>query len=208
MNDSGSRTSPTSPVISEASSYPFAPTDASNATPVGPYAVSKFERTAYYHGISPDTPELLYRSDLFDHPFPIPKDGFAHLPTKTTHGVFNPPINVVEDTVAPQIVQCVKARNIRCSSFSTAPLVTHGEEGDSTSGPIVIWFVSLPNTTTAENVHDASPDTLALLEAHGVKRAVVEWNEGVVQRMWGSLAARGRTEARAGAPISMVEKDF
>ncbi|KAI0044480.1 hypothetical protein FA95DRAFT_257180, partial [Auriscalpium vulgare] len=49
--------------------------------------ISNLERTAYYHCISPDLPELLYCSDRLDNPFPIPMDGFSHLPTKTIRGI-------------------------------------------------------------------------------------------------------------------------
>ena len=44
---------------------------ASSAT--APYDLSVWERTTYYNGISPDHPELLYRSDLLENPFPIPE---------------------------------------------------------------------------------------------------------------------------------------
>ena len=153
--------------------------------PVPTYALSDWERTNYYNGISSDPPELLYRSDLFENPFPIPKGRFPHLRTKTVHGVFNTPLNAVWGTVAPQIRQLLKARNIRYSVIHTARFVTHGEDGKDTLGPIVIWIATHPGTTTAENAHDASPGILALLEANGVEGAVVEWYEGAVERLSG-----------------------
>jgi hypothetical protein len=67
----------------------------------------------------------------------------------------------------------------------TARFVTHGEDGKDTLGPVVIWISTHPTTTTAENAHDASPDILALLKANGVEGAVVEWYEGVVERLSG-----------------------
>ena len=56
--------SPASPTLSEASSYRSIATD---STTLSPYVISDWERTTYYHGISPDHRNLLYRSDPF-HP--------------------------------------------------------------------------------------------------------------------------------------------
>lgn len=41
-------------------------------TVVAPHLICEFERVHYWHGISMDPPELLYRSDLKSNPFPIP----------------------------------------------------------------------------------------------------------------------------------------
>ncbi|KAI6143286.1 hypothetical protein BKA82DRAFT_156792 [Pisolithus tinctorius] len=41
------------------------------------------------------------------------------------------------------------------------------------------------HATTAENTHNASQDILALLEDNGVKGVVVEWYEGVVEKLSG-----------------------
>jgi len=186
MNDSGNReaiSTPASPRVGEASSPSSALTIASDATAVAPYILSDWERTTYYNGISPDPPELLYRSDLLENPIPIPKGRHPYLPTKTVHGVFNTPLNAVWDTVGPQICESLKARKIRYSTISTARFITHGEDGKDTRGPIVIWISTWPTTTTAENARDASPGILALLEANGVEGAVVEWYEGVVERL-------------------------
>ncbi|KAH7887054.1 hypothetical protein F5I97DRAFT_1936606 [Phlebopus sp. FC_14] len=111
--------------------------------------------TTYYHGISPDPPELLYRSDLLSNPFPKPVGRLHHLPTKTVYGVFNTSLNAVWDTVAPQIRDLLKDRKIRYSAIQTARFVTHGEDKKDSLGPV--------------NAHDASPDILALLEANGVE---------------------------------------
>ncbi|EKM48866.1 uncharacterized protein PHACADRAFT_266035 [Phanerochaete carnosa HHB-10118-sp] len=108
--------------------------------PVAPYILSEWERTTYYNGISSDHPELLYRSDLLENPFPVPKGRHPHLPTKTAHGVFDTPLNAVWDTVAPQICEFLKARKIRYSAINTARFVTHDEDGKNTLGPVVIWI--------------------------------------------------------------------
>ena len=77
----------------------------------------------------------------------------------------------------------LKDRKLRYSAFTAARFITHGEDEESTLGPVVIWIATPPNTTTAKNAHDASPDILALLEANGVEGAVVEWYEAVVERL-------------------------
>jgi hypothetical protein len=61
-----------------------------------------------------------------------------------------------------------------------ARFVTDGEDGNGTRGPVVIWIATYPDTTTAENAHDASPGILAILETNRVDGAVVKWYEGAV----------------------------
>jgi hypothetical protein len=67
--------------------------------------------------------------------------------------------------------------------MTSVRFATHGENENYTLGPIVIWISTHPHTTTAENAHDISPDILTLLEANGVKGAVVEWYEGAIERL-------------------------
>jgi hypothetical protein len=207
---------PTSQTLREASSYLSIATD---STAVSPYVISDWERTTYYHGISPDHPDLLYRSDLLENPFPIPKGRHPHLPTKTVYGVFNTPLNAVWDTVAPQVRQLLKTRKIRYSAIKTARFVTHGEGVKDTIGPVVIWISTHPTTTTAENAHDASPDVLALLKANGVEGAVVEWYEGAVEKLSGPHLLRVTDDthpthyvrrllaAALGIPIATAERE-
>ncbi|KZT70403.1 hypothetical protein DAEQUDRAFT_764582 [Daedalea quercina L-15889] len=77
---------------------------ASTVTVVSPqYYLSEFEKLTYYHGVS-------------------------HIPTKTTHGVFNPPLNSVWYMVAPEIRDKLKDRNIRYSAIQAARFVTHAED--------------------------------------------------------------------------------
>jgi hypothetical protein len=202
-----------------AASYLSALSIATDSTAVSPYVISDWERTTYYHGISPDHPNLLYRSDLLENPFPIPKGRHPHLPTKTVYGVFNTPLNAVWDTVAPQIRQLLKTRKIRYSAIKTARFVTHGEDRKDTIGPVVIWISTHPTTTTAENAHDASPDVLALLKAKGVEGAVVEWYEGAVEKLSGPHLLRVTDDtnpthyvrrfltAALGMPIATVAAD-
>ena len=176
--------------MSEVSSRRSALSIAADRTSFSPYAISDWERSTYYYGISPGHPDLLYRSDLLENPFPIPKGRHPNHPTKTVYGVFNTLPNAVWDNVAPQIRQLLKIQKIRYSAIKTARFVTHGEDGKDTIGPIVIWISTHPTTTTAENAYNASPDVLALLEANGTKGAVVEWYEGGVERLSGSPLLR------------------
>ncbi len=62
-------TAPTSPTISETDTN-----DSDALTVVNPPAlISKFEMKYWYHGISSNPPELLWRSDLETQPFPNPR---------------------------------------------------------------------------------------------------------------------------------------
>ncbi|KAL5536327.1 hypothetical protein ACEPAF_148 [Sanghuangporus sanghuang] len=152
--------------------------------------LTEFEKVTYYHGVSVDPPELLYRSDYLENPFPLPTGRIQHIPTKTAHGVFNTPLNAVWHTVAPKIRDMLKDRKIRYSAIHAARFVTHGEDGKDTLGPVVIWIATHPASTTADDAHLASPDILALLEANGVHGAVVEWFEGAVEKLSGPALLR------------------
>ena len=155
----------------------------SEATAVSPFIPSDWERTTYYNGISTDHPELLYRSDFRENPFPIPEGRHSRLPTKTACGVFKTPLSAVWDIVAPQICKFLRALNIRYSAIKPVRFVTHGEDGKNTLGPVVIWIATYPTTTTAKDAHNASAGILALLKDNGVEDAVVEWYEGAVERL-------------------------
>jgi len=155
---------------------------ASGATIVAPHLISDYERTTYYHGISPNPPELLWRSDLLTNPFPVPTGRHAHLPTKTAHGVFDKALGAVWHTVVPNIINLLKENGIRYSAIKPARFSTLGEDGQETLGPIVLW-IATPSTTTAESARDISPAILNILEAHDVKDMVVEWYEGTVEKL-------------------------
>ncbi|EPS96995.1 hypothetical protein FOMPIDRAFT_1085692, partial [Fomitopsis schrenkii] len=152
----------------------------SAATMVPPYHPSEWEKTNYYHGLSDDPPVLLYRSN-FLRPFPRPTGGSQNIPEKTIHGDFKTPLNAVWHTVAPKICDSLKARRIQYCALHTSRFITHGEDGQTTRGPVVIWITVLPNSTTVEDAHLVTPDILALLEDNGVHDVVVEWTEGVVE---------------------------
>ncbi|KAF8600150.1 hypothetical protein BDV93DRAFT_608826 [Ceratobasidium sp. AG-I] len=154
---------------------------------VAPHLISEFERAHYWHGISIDPPELLYRSDLESNPFPVPLPGtrWSQLPVKTAEGVFETPLNAVWHIVAPMIVALLKKRGIKYSALKTARFSSRDEDGKKILGPIVIWIATHPNTTSAKDARDASPDILQILEDHNVEGAVVEWYEGFVEKLSG-----------------------
>ena len=180
--------SPSSPTMSDTSTlFSRLSVDTDISTIVAPHLVSKFERVHYYHGISPDPPELLYRSNLESNPFPVVPPGarFFQIPIKTAEGVFNTPLNPVWPIVAPKIIHLMKKRNIRYSVLKTARFSVLDEDGKKTLGPIVIWIALHPHTTSAETARNTSPDILHILEEFDVKGAVVEWYEGVIEKFVG-----------------------
>ncbi|KAF7793544.1 hypothetical protein EIP86_004658 [Pleurotus ostreatoroseus] len=155
-------------------------------TVVAPNLISEYEMNFYYHGISGDPPQLLWRSDFESNPFPIPPVGtsFHKIPEKTVRGVFNTPLNDVwHSTVAPQIIESMKARGLKFSTLGTARFSTAEDGKEDRLGPIVIWIAVHPNTTNAAAVRDATPDILDILTRAHITGVVVEWFEGSVVRL-------------------------
>ena len=72
------------------------------------------------------------------------------------------------------IVSLLKKCVIKYSAINTACFSTRDKEGKKTLGSIVIWIAAHPNTTSAKNARDASPEILEILEEHNVHGAVVE----------------------------------
>ncbi|QRV97299.1 transmembrane protein [Ceratobasidium sp. AG-Ba] len=183
--------------------------------------ISDFERVHYWHGISIDPPELLYRSDLESNPYPVPLPGtrWHEVPVKTAEGVFETPLNAVWHIVAPAIIGILDKRNIKYSALKTARFSTRGEDRKKTLGPIVIWIATHPNTTGFESARDASPDILHILEEHKVEGAVVEWYEGSVEKLSGEplfritkkpnapRQARRPLTVALGVPIATEERE-
>ena len=181
---------PTSPVVSEADTLLSQLSNTSSAlTVVAPDLISQFEINFWYHGISPSPPKLLWRSDLETNEFRLPQlgDRFFKVPTKTAYGVFGTRLNEVWDTtVAPKILNSLKAHGLKYSALKTARFSTVDEEGgEETFGPIVVWIAVHPNTTNAGAVRDATHDILHILNDAQVIGAVVEWYEGTVERLAG-----------------------
>ena len=185
---------PVSPTVSDADTLFSQLSKESDAfTVVAPDLISKFESNFWYHGISGNPPELLWRSDLETNPFPHPPPGarFFKVPTKTAYGVFNTPLNKVWDNVAPKINASMKDHGITYSALKTARFSTleDGEE-EETVGPVVVWIAVRPKTTKAGAVRDATPDILRILADANVHDVVVEWYEGSVQRLVGAPLMR------------------
>ncbi|KAF5320240.1 hypothetical protein D9611_011381 [Ephemerocybe angulata] len=159
--------------------------DSDAYTVVAPDLISKYERTFYYHGISEDPPELLWRSDFATNPFPTPQPGdrFFTVPIKTANGVFGTPLNAVWDTVAPQILASIKARGLKYTSLTAVRFTINEGEEDEKRGPPVVWIAVQPGTTNAVAVRDATPEILRILADAQVTDVAVEWYEGAVERL-------------------------
>lgn len=183
-----SPTFPTSPTLSDAETlYSTLSVDSDAHTVVAPHLISKYERHFYYHGVSGDPPELLYRSDLETNPFPIPPPGthFSKIPSKTANGVFGTPLNLIwDDKVAPLVLTEMKSHGIKCSALEMARFTTVAD-GNVTTGPIVVWIAVRPNTTNAEALRDVTPDILRIFTDSQITDIVVEWYEGEVNKLAG-----------------------
>jgi hypothetical protein len=90
----------------------------------------------------------------------------------------------VWDPVTPQICNILKTQNICYLAIKTAHFITHSEDRKDTLGPVVI-------TTTAENMHNACPDILTLLEANGVEGTVVQGSHRETVKLEAALATLG-----------------
>jgi hypothetical protein len=179
-----------SPTLSPVSAVSPALTFAGDTTVVSQHTPTEYERTTYYNGITGDRdhPELVYRSDFLTTPFPKPVGRYAHIPVKSLRGVHNTPLNGVWKSVGPKIVELITARKINWSSVDPARFFTHatpGEEEKGSLGPVVIWLGVIPGSTSSDAAHEVSQEILTLLREHGVKDAVVEWREAVLQRLAG-----------------------
>ncbi|KLO15344.1 hypothetical protein SCHPADRAFT_938823 [Schizopora paradoxa] len=207
-------TSPTSPIGTSTLSDVH--------TVVAPALVSPFEAKHYWHGISDDPPELLYRSDLESNPFPLPKPGvrFFQLPVKTASGTWGTAMNnQVWREVAPLIVALFKERRIMYSALMSVRFSIEDENGKKVMGPLVVWVALHPGRNTASDARDVSPDVLNILVQHGVEGAVVEWYEGVVEKLLGppllrvtndsnpSYYVRRALTAALGMPIAAKERE-
>ncbi|KAF8973546.1 hypothetical protein BDZ97DRAFT_1912033 [Flammula alnicola] len=146
-----SPTFPTSPTISEADTlYSQLSNDSDALTVIPPALISKFEMKYWYHGISGNPPELMWRSDLEANPFPIPALGarFFKIPKKTAHGVFNTPLNAVWGTVAPQILASMKAHGLKYSALKTVRFSTVEDGKEETFGQSWCGSLFVPTPPT------------------------------------------------------------
>ncbi|KAH9004113.1 hypothetical protein EDB86DRAFT_3062455 [Lactarius hatsudake] len=141
----------------------------------------------WYHGISGNPPKLMW-----------PR--FFKIPNKTAHGVFDTPLNAVWGTVAPQILESMKAHGLKYSALKTVRFSTVEDGKEETFGPVVVWIAVRPNTTNAGAVRDATPDILHILADFQITDVVVEWYEGSVERLAGPplMSVEDNTSPRFG----------
>lgn len=177
--------SPTSPVNDRRTTLSDINTSHTYYKVVAPNLLSDFERIHFWHGVSSDPPELVWRSDVDTNPFPVPAPGtrFFKIAAKTAEGVSNTPLNPVWPTVAPLIVALFKRRGIKYSALKAVRFSTCDDNGKKTLGPIVLWIATHPGKCTPEQARDASPHILEILREHGVNGAVTQWYEGTVQKL-------------------------
>jgi len=162
---------------------------------VAPKLLSDFERFHFWHGVSDDPPQLVWRSDVDTNPFPVPAPGarFFKIAAKTAEGVSNTPLNPVWPIVAPLIVALFKSRGIKYSALKAVRFSTCDDNGKKTLGPIVLWIATHPGKCTPEQARDASPHILEILREHGVNGAVTQWYEGTVQKLASLLRVTNST---------------
>jgi len=162
---------------------------------VSEHGPDTYERATYYNGITGDDEhlELVYRSDYLTTPFPKPAGRYAHIPIKSVYGTFDTSLNKAWDTVGPQIVDIIVARNIKCTSIDPARFLTHAKPGEGDKGslsPVIVWIGVQPGSTSPDTAHDVSQAILALLQKNNVKDVVVEWREAVPQWLASPLPLR------------------
>ncbi|KAI0674586.1 hypothetical protein C8Q78DRAFT_1076207 [Trametes maxima] len=161
-----SPTFPASPTFSDPEIvYSRMSTESDAHTVVAPHLITKFERQFYYHGISGNPPELLYRSDLENNAFYVPTPGapFSKIPIKIPNGVFGTDLNPIWDiTVAPQIIASMKTHGIKYSALKTVrfTIIQHDQ---ATIGPVVVWIAVKPNTTNTSALRNFTPEILRIL---------------------------------------------
>ena len=219
-NECGSRISPTSPLRDLSHSTALtAVSQGSDSTVISPYTVSDDERTSYYSGITDggEHPDLLYRTGSDKYPWTQPTGRFAYRPTKSVRGVYGTPLNNVWSTVGPQIYEVVKNAVKTRFSIDPARFVTHGQDGEDTLGPVVIWVTVFPASTSPDIAHEVSQVILTLLNQNGVENAEVEWQEAVTSRLIGprplrpvgtdhaTVHVRRHLTATLGIPLAAVE---
>ena len=170
--------SPTSPALSDFSLLSH--DTRSGATSVGSaHAVSDFEASSFYLGISDDHPLLLYRTGSEKYPFVKPKGFQAYCTFKSVRDVYGTPLNAVWSTVGPLVRDLIKTQKIRYTSIDEARFITHETDKKDIPGLIVIWIGVYPGSTTADTAHDVSENVLGLLESYEIEGVEGEWRESV-----------------------------
>ncbi|TFK88991.1 hypothetical protein K466DRAFT_612128 [Polyporus arcularius HHB13444] len=162
----------TGPALSDAPTPSFQLNSASHTfTVVALALVSQSEAKHHWNGISDDSPELLYRSDLDSNPCPHPQPGdrWFQLPVKTAYGVSGTSLNKVWHEVAPLIIALFKQRGVSYPVLKSARFLIVDEGDQKILGPVVVWVALHPGRHTVSDARDVSPDVLRILAEHGVK---------------------------------------
>jgi hypothetical protein len=123
--------------VSHLSTLTFVSQD-SSTTVVSAHAVSDYERTSYYNGITDngEHPDLLYRTGSAKHPWIQPTGRHTYPPPKSLRGVHGTPLNGVWSTVGPLVRDLVKSAVKTRYSIDRAHFVTHREDGRTVSVPL------------------------------------------------------------------------
>lgn len=182
------------------------------------HAVSDFEASSYYLGISDDHPFLLYRTGSEKYPFVKPKGSQAYRKSKSVRGVYGTPLNSVWSIVGPLVRDLIKTQKIRYTSIDVARFITHDTDKKDIPGPVVTWIGVYPGSTTADTAHDVSENILGLLKSYGIEGVEVEWRESVFWHAVGpqllrtvgnnhtTVDVRGALTATLGVPIATAER--
>lgn len=76
-------------------------------------------------------------------------------------------------------------------SIDPARFFTHGQDGEGTLGPVVIWVTVYPASTSPDTAHEVSQAILGLLKQFEMENVVeVEWQEAVTSRSIGPRLLR------------------
>ena len=154
------------------------------------HAVSEFEASSYYLGISDDPPVLLYCTGSDKYPFVEPKGFEAYRTFKSACGVYGTPLNAIWKTVGPLVRNLLRAQMIRWTSIDVARFVTYGDYNEETPGPVIIWIGVYPGSTAADTAHNLSKNILGLLKDYEVMDVEVEWRESIYWQAVGSPLMR------------------
>ncbi|KAH7890436.1 hypothetical protein F5I97DRAFT_1922768 [Phlebopus sp. FC_14] len=136
------------------------------ASSVPPYAISKFEATFYYAGISRSPPKLVYRTSK--DPFVMPKGPEAYRRLKYLYPVYDHELGDKWEDVCPKVRDLLDKQQVR---FSTIDLVRFrtvpNQQTPDVISPVVIWVGVLPDSLAGEDAFNSANAILALLEDEG-----------------------------------------
>ncbi|KAF9460378.1 hypothetical protein BDZ94DRAFT_1283951 [Collybia nuda] len=162
---------------------------------VAPNLLSDFERVHFFHGVSVEPPQLVWRSDINTNPFPVPGPGcrFFEIAIGTVEGVFDTPLN--------------PKRGIKYSALMAVRFSTRDDDKKKTLGPITLWISTYPKTITPEQSRDASPHILRILQDHGVAGAVTQCLMPIADYTNPTSFVRRTLTPALGLPLAIAERE-